>query len=460
MMSVSSIAGFAFVGGVFSFIAASYRNLISYAQRLKRFAIKDVTIVGDKVCLQFLEEIIKQGFKLPYSSKYEYETAMYDHCLNQTKDRRALRTIPDETILRKKFVFFKVNFDSNNKIQISYFRCFKLLDRIIEEALLNQESSEIRQTHRYYFYRRISGTNGSPERAIPMKSDGEEVSTTEETSHYLKTAPETALFLNPEVDRNHYIHKGSVKKEMIYCWGEQNKKAEIEFQRWLDSENWHKSRKIMWKRSICLKGAPGTGKTSFVRYLGKKYGVPILSFDLATFNNVEFSQKWANQINGASPCIILIEDIDAVFDGRENVCNKNSMEQMLTFDCLLNCIDGVEDNDGMFLVITTNHYEKLDPALTRAGRVDRTFEIGMMEESARRELANKIIDHMNDAEIESQVVESEGMTAAEAYRKFVEVALNAYWKQFDDLPGYKVELEGNLVSNSPEELPYETSKEN
>lgn len=64
--------------------------------------------------------------------------------------------------------------------------------------------------------------------------------------------------------------------------------------------------------------------------------------------------------------IALIEDIDGVFHGRQNVLRGESGQgSRLTFDCVLNCLSGVQTADGVFTVITTNHLELVDPALGR-----------------------------------------------------------------------------------------------
>ena len=130
------------------------------------------------------------------------------------------------------------------------------------------------------------------------------------------------------------------------------------------------------------------------------------------------------------PCIALIEDIDNVFHGRENVARKNFgmfgvmmgpakkdanqdddknrglMTPPLTFDCLLNCLDGIERSDGIFTVVTTNDIGKIDPALgqprklpngevefisTRPGRVDKAVELGHMENGDKKKLARRIL---------------------------------------------------------------------
>jgi SpoVK/Ycf46/Vps4 family AAA+-type ATPase len=126
------------------------------------------------------------------------------------------------------------------------------------------------------------------------------------------------------------------------------------------------------------------------------------------------------------PCIALIEDIDNVFHGRENVTRKNGLMPIvlsskkendnesssrppftpLTFDCLLNCLDGVERSDGIFTIITTNDISKVDPALgqprrlpdgttefisTRPGRIDKAVELTYMEPGDKKRMARRIL---------------------------------------------------------------------
>jgi len=135
-------------------------------------------------------------------------------------------------------------------------------------------------------------------------------------------------------------------------------------------------------------------------------------------------QAWSSmQVN--VPCIALIEDIDNVFHGRENVSRKHGMMGMflppkkkdgdeaekapltpLTFDCLLNCLDGVERSDGVFTIITTNCIEQVDSALgqprklpdgtvefisTRPGRIDKAIELSYMETVDKKRMAQRIL---------------------------------------------------------------------
>src|SRR4029079_15091109 len=126
-----------------------------------------------------------------------------------------------------------------------------------------------------------------------------------------------------------------------------------------------------------------------------------------------------------------IEDIDNVFHGRENIARKHSpmplflgggrkddegrdpapMPTPLTFDCLLNCLDGVERSDGIFTIITTNDVSKIDPAMgqprklpdggvefisTRPGRIDKAVELTYMEPADKKVLAKRILGEYPD----------------------------------------------------------------
>ena len=79
--------------------------------------------------------------------------------------------------------------------------------------------------------------------------------------------------------------------------------------------------------------------------------------------------------------LILLEDIDAIFQGREAVNKKDNNGRHRkcsgpSFSGLLNALDGVRSQEGRILIMTTNHKEKLDAALLRPGRADRHFELG------------------------------------------------------------------------------------
>lgn len=211
--------------------------------------------------------------------------------------------------------------------------------------------------------------------------------------------------------------------------------ALLELQQWLDNEKWFRSKGIPWRRGWLLHGKPGTGKSTMVRSIGQEYDLPVFIFDLASLDNAELRNSWRT-MQGNSPCIALIEDIDAVFKGRENIVRVAQTRDALTFDCLLNCISGVGQNDGVFLIVTTNHVEHLDPALgvphedtsSRPGRLDRAIFLGDMGEAERRALASNILSDWPEL-ITETVGAGDGETAAQFQYRCAQLALTKFWER-------------------------------
>ncbi|MBM4076741.1 MAG: AAA family ATPase [Planctomycetes bacterium] len=108
--------------------------------------------------------------------------------------------------------------------------------------------------------------------------------------------------------------------------------------------------------------------------------IAILSLANSSLDDDELCQLLANcPVNS----IVLIEDIDCVFVERKGTEDK---QNKLTFSGLLNAIDGVAAGEGRILISTTNHIDRLDPALIRPGRIDRQELIGYADRDQLRRL--------------------------------------------------------------------------
>lgn len=162
---------------------------------------------------------------------------------------------------------------------------------------------------------------------------------------------------------------------------------EIEF--WKNSQKWYQDRRISWKFGWEVFGPPGTGKTTLVRTVAEQLNLPVYVYDLASLNNEEMRKEWSKMQEDA-PCMALIEDIDTVFQGRKNIVEGKEKDK-LSFDCLLNCLDGIEQSNGLFVVVTTNKPETLDAALVRDGRLDRKIFVGLPSEDALLTLCKRIL---------------------------------------------------------------------
>jgi DNA polymerase III delta prime subunit len=132
------------------------------------------------------------------------------------------------------------------------------------------------------------------------------------------------------------------------------------------------------RRGYLLYGPPGCGKTSFITVLAAELNKDVCILNL---NEKVSDNSLASAMRSAPmTSIIAIEDVDAIFmpsdvDGPKLKDKRRMQSSNLSFSGLLNALDGVASQEGRIIVMTTNHREKLDPALIRPGRVDVEKEI-------------------------------------------------------------------------------------
>lgn len=144
---------------------------------------------------------------------------------------------------------------------------------------------------------------------------------------------------------------------------------------------WYKARGIPYHRGYLFTGAPGTGKTSFIKAICSQLDKKLA---ICNLNGIE-NDKDLMELMGDAPgnSIIVLEDIDACIatENRQVLSSKKSKEDEkggVTLSGVLNALDGVMTADNQIFIMTTNHPEKLDPALLRPGRVDVTLEFSDM----------------------------------------------------------------------------------
>ncbi len=184
-----------------------------------------------------------------------------------------------------------------------------------------------------------------------------------------------------------------------------------EARNWVKSGKWYRERNIAWRRGWLLHGLPGCGKSTLSVAVAQDLAVPLYVFDLGSMSNKELTGFW-KEATSNTPAVILIEDVDAVFHGRENVVGESGGG--LSFDALLNTISGVENSDGIFLIITTNNLQHIDPALgipqdgsdisTRPGRIDRALQLSSPNTLGRMKIAKRILAHLATPELLDELV--------------------------------------------------------
>ncbi|KAI9304515.1 P-loop containing nucleoside triphosphate hydrolase protein [Cunninghamella echinulata] len=161
----------------------------------------------------------------------------------------------------------------------------------------------------------------------------------------------------------------------------------------LKSEQWYSNLGIPYRLGVLFYGTPGSGKTSLVYSLAGELGLNIYVVNLS---NKGLTDDTLSELVCETPsrCILLMEDIDSAFIQRDK--GENTTGNNITFSGLLNSIDGVAAQEGRILFMTTNHIEKLDPALIRPGRIDIKIHFGNASKEQASELFTKFFSYLQD----------------------------------------------------------------
>ena len=212
--------------------------------------------------------------------------------------------------------------------------------------------------------------------------------------------------------------------ESVVLAGDTSQRIVQDVHTFLASEQWYTDRGIPYRRGYLLYGVPGTGKTSFVQSLAGELDYGICVLNLAE-RGLTDDRLMHLLVHAPEKTLILLEDIDAAFSKpdahlstegfRENVGGS-----LVTFSGLLNALDGVASAEERILFMTTNHPERLDPALIRPGRADVRVQIGYAtSEQIRRMFLRFYPDQVQLANAFTEKVGERKVTAAALQGLFV-----------------------------------------
>ena len=207
-------------------------------------------------------------------------------------------------------------------------------------------------------------------------------------------------------------------------------------------------------KGVLLVGPPGTGKTLLARAVAGEANVPFFSISGSDFVEM-FVGVGASRVRDLfeqgkknAPCIIFIDEIDAVGRHRGAGLGGGHDEREQTLNQLLVEMDGFESNDGVILVAATNRPDVLDPALLRPGRFDRRVVVGLPDVRGREEILRvhvKKVPVSDDTNLNVLARGTPGFSGADLANMVNEAALSAARMNRKQVTMYDFELAKDKV---------------
>ncbi len=463
--SLLGVGGIALVTTGLAFVTAGWRNVISFVNRIKEYIIVQQNYIDCHFASRAIFQYIHQKSHIPFGQPKILTTVNLFKKDESNKQTSILaRLFPSSCLMRIGWRFFMYQNQQSSNIKIKYIRGIFKSDHFINIGIKSLQQHNNRQIkkdksrHNYYI-RHISGTRFNS----TYGQDGKDVAAKTQSNRGLG---ESASISPPSSGDGNYagyyknsyqsdIHKcgiflGFNKQDFIsqkvknctncYFLSQDLQQAVKQFEKWNSLQTWYNERSIAWKRGWLICGKPGSGKSAFVKYLASEFGFPIFIFDLASMTNKDLTRQWRN-VRCSSPCICLFQDIDSVYNGRSNVTDGKEKTPGVSFDCFLNTLDGVDQNSGIFTILTTNCPQKLDQALakcelgdnfkisppSRPGRIDNVIQIGKATHDIKLRIAQKILDkwlHLVDSVMQQGLQD----TAAQMQERCIRIAQVQMWE--------------------------------
>ena len=189
---------------------------------------------------------------------------------------------------------------------------------------------------------------------------------------------------------NKIVTKTNKNKENTIVSDKVNKSFFEDINKFIKDELYFTKRGQPYKKGYLLYGEPGCGKTSLIKVVANEYNLPVFIIDLNLFKSnselIEAMYKINKFITKDQKYLLIFEDFD-----RCDICNNYTK---ITEDCLLNILDGVDENYGRITIITTNYIRKIKniKSLIRPGRIDSIIKVTYCNSHQIKKIIQLVLD--------------------------------------------------------------------
>lgn len=233
-------------------------------------------------------------------------------------------------------------------------------------------------------------------------------------------------FVNSNMNSNNFkmLSENSFKVPNVkFCDIAGNKEVKEEMHdiiKFLKNPKKYTDRGVVFPKGVLLVGPPGTGKTLTAKAIAGECNVPFINVSGSDFIEM-YAGLGAKRVRelfkiarSKAPCIVFIDEIDAIGTKRDGGSNSNEKNQ--TINALLTQMDGFNSSDGVLVISATNRVDTLDEALIRAGRFDKHIHIPLPESYERLEIIKRYIKDVrisNEVSLETLSKQTIGFSGAD-----------------------------------------------